>query len=155
MHGEPRLTYDIDVTLALEPSEAAKVLDLLPSIGLVPLVDHVTEFLQETFVLPVQDSETGIRVDIIFSLSGYEREAVARAVNTQVGSARVRVATVEDVVIHKLIAGRPRDLEDVRGLLIRNPRFNEQYIRKWLRAYDCELETDLEISFDSVRKETL
>ena len=153
VHGEPRLTNDIDVTLALEPIEAEKILELLPSIHLVPLVDRVTEFLQETFVLPAQHEETGIRVDFIFSLSDYEREAIARAVTTRIGSAKVRVATVEDVIIHKLVAARPRDIEDVRGLLAKNPQYDEQYILKWMREYDRELETDLEITFDKIRKE--
>lgn len=153
VHGQPRLTNDIDVTLGLEPFEAERILDLLPSIGLVPLVDRVSEFLQETFVLPVQHQETGIRVDIIFSLSEYERDAIARAVPTQIGAANVRIATVEDVIIHKLVAARPRDLEDVRGLMAKNRNFDEQYVLKWLRAYDQELETDLEKTFHEIRRE--
>ena len=150
VHGEPRLTRDIDITLGLEPIEAERILKLLPALDLIPLVDDVTDFLRETFVLPVQDKETGIRVDIIFSLSEYEREAIRRAVITQIGRAKVRVATVEDIIVHKLVAARPRDLEDVRGLVAKNPEFDREYVLKWLRAYDRELGTDLEVALDGI-----
>jgi len=40
-------------------------------------------------------------------------------------------------MIHKIIAGRPRDLEDIRSLILKNPGYDFDYIIKWLG----ELET--------------
>jgi hypothetical protein len=37
----------------------------------------------------------------------------------------VRFASSEDLVIHKLVAGRPRDIEDVSGVLARKPALDE------------------------------
>ncbi|MCS7312956.1 MAG: hypothetical protein NZ742_08610 [Acidobacteria bacterium] len=45
---------------------------------------------------------------------------MTRARRVTVGTARVRFAALEDVIIHTIIAGRPRDLEDVRTLLLKN-----------------------------------
>ncbi len=48
----------------------------------------------------------------------------------------VKFATLEDVIIHKIIAGRPRDLEDVKTILLKNPNYNPKYIYKWLKKFD-------------------
>lgn len=49
----------------------------------------------------------------------------------------VSFASLEDVVIHKVIAGRPRDIEDIKGILIKNPKHDEEYIIKWLHEFDA------------------
>ncbi len=48
----------------------------------------------------------------------------------------VSFASVEDVVIHKIFAGRPRDIEDVRAILLKNRDVDVEYIRRWLKDFD-------------------
>jgi predicted nucleotidyltransferase len=53
----------------------------------------------------------------------------------------VKFASLEDLIIHKIIAGRPRDIEDVKSILLKNPNFDEEYISKQLREFgqlQCE-----------------
>ena len=38
-----------------------------------------------------------------------------------------------------MIAGRPRDLEDVRSILLKNREFDLAYIEHWLEEYDREI----------------
>jgi hypothetical protein len=52
----------------------------------------------------------------------------------------VAFASVEDLIIHKIFAGRPRDLEDVRSVLLRNPDVEIGHIRKWLGEFDEAVE---------------
>jgi hypothetical protein len=55
----------------------------------------------------------------------------------------VRFASAEDVIIHKIFAGRPRDLEDVRAIVIKNPGIDRTYIGNWLEQFDASRdETD-------------
>jgi hypothetical protein len=35
-----------------------------------------------------------------------------------------------------MFAGRPRDLEDVRTLILKNPGIDLSYIRRWLKEFD-------------------
>jgi hypothetical protein len=42
--------------------------------------------------------------------------------------ARGHVLTVEDVLVHKLIAWRPRDRDDVRSILSTGLDFNREYV---------------------------
>ncbi len=48
------------------------------------------------------------------------------------GGVPVRFATAEDLLTHKLFAGRPRDLEDARGILLKQPHLGLGYVRAWL-----------------------
>ena len=58
------------------------------------------------------------------------------------------------LITHKVFAGRPRDLEDVKSILLRNPDIDLQYIRKWLREFDesSHNETFLE-NFEKIFKD--
>ncbi len=48
----------------------------------------------------------------------FEEEAIARAEELDVAGVKARVARPEDLVICKMVASRPRDLDDVENLLI-------------------------------------
>ncbi len=104
-------------------------------------------------VLPCQDPVTKIRVDLTFSFSPYERGAIQRAGGVEIGAARVRFASVEDLIIHKVIAGRPRDLEDVRILLIENPQADIVVIRRVLAEFSESLSEPLSEHFSRIEAE--
>ena len=87
-------------------------------------------------MLPVRHAGTGVRVDFIFSSTDYERRAIARAERVELAGTAVPVATSEDLIIHKLFAARPRDLEDVRGVLLRKgDSLDWAYMEKWARDF--------------------
>lgn len=134
LYGEPRLTKDIDITLGADLDRLADVRRLVQSIDLKPLADPDT-FTRQTMVLPCADATTGIRVDLIFSFTPYERQAMARVKTVKVGGAEIRFASVEDLIVHKMIAGRPRDLEDVKSVLVKNAGVDLAYIRHWLGQF--------------------
>lgn len=119
VHGEPRLTEDVDLTLAATPDRAADILAVCGAVGLTPMPSDVPAFVAETFVLPARHALTGFRADFIFSSTTYERSAIARAVLIPIAGESVPFATAEDLIIHKLFAARPRDLEDVAGIVRR------------------------------------
>jgi hypothetical protein len=136
LHGEPRLTQDIDVTLGVGPDSIATVLDAVDSLGLQPLPDDPTSFARQHYVLPVAESQTRVRVDLIFSTTPYERAAIERAVVVQIVGAPVCFATAEDLILHKLFAGRPRDLEDARGVINRQgEKLDWRYLEKWAEQF--------------------
>ena len=134
LYGEPRLTKDIDITLGVDLTRLQDVLSAVCDMRITPLVDPAT-FTRETMVLPCSDPETGIRVDMIFSFSPFEQLALGRARIVRIGKADVRFTSLEDLLVHKIIAGRPRDLEDARMVLLKNADADLAYIRYWLAEF--------------------
>jgi hypothetical protein len=136
LHGEPRLTQDVDVTMGVGPDRIADLLAVCDEMGLQPLPDDPGAFARETFVLPAADPTTGVRVDLIFSTTPYEARAIERAVLVNVGGREVPFATAEDLLLHKLFAGRPRDLEDAAGVVRRKgPELDWEYLARWAREF--------------------
>jgi hypothetical protein len=115
--GEPRATLDIDVTVwvPLESWEAA-VEALCRRLAAVPAAPQ--EFVRATHVLPLLTS-AGVRADVVFGELPAERDVVDRAVVKEAAGVKVAVASVEDLIVMKLISERERDSEDARRLLRR------------------------------------
>jgi hypothetical protein len=153
LYGEPRLTRDIDITMGIGVDGLDKVKKIFPIIGLKSLVKKEKEFVERNMVLPSIDKKSGIRVDFIFSFSPYERQAIKRAKDIKLGRSLVRFASLEDVVIHKVIAGRARDLEDVKSILIKNLKYDSVYIEKWLKEFDKSLGAKFLKVFRNIEKE--
>ncbi|MEM0964023.1 MAG: nucleotidyl transferase AbiEii/AbiGii toxin family protein [Bacteroidota bacterium] len=76
VHGEPRLTRDIDLTLGVTPDRLSDVLAVIEELGLRPLVDP-SPFVSETLVLPCEDDASGIRVDLARTLATSARPSSA------------------------------------------------------------------------------
>ena len=140
LYGEPRATKDIDITLGIGIEDLGRVFDAAGAAKLRLLVARAEEFARRTMVVPARDDGSGIRVDFILSFSDFERQAIGRARRVRIGRRAVRFARLEDLVIHKMIAGRPRDIEDVESILLKNPAFDAGYIRSWLREFDRSLD---------------
>ena len=136
LYGEPRLTKDIDITIGADLDRLPDVLRLIQSVDLRPLVDPDT-FTKQTMVLPCAIPGGEIRVDLIFSFSPYEQQAMTRVKSVKIGMTEVRFASVEDLIIHKMVAGRPRDLEDVKSVLLKNATVDLPYIRQWLGMFSA------------------
>lgn len=151
-HGEPRLTRDIDITLGVDASELGRVRSVTDAIGLEASLADIETFVRRTNVFPVSDSRTGLRVDLIFSFTPYESEAIRRAVGVVMDNVTVRFASAEDLIIHKLVAGRPRDIEDVAGVLARGPLLDEEYLIGWLGSFHKIVDRDLVSQFRMLKR---
>lgn len=136
LYGEPRLTRDIDITLGFDIDRLDNLLTVIHELKLKPLPEDMESFVKETRVLPARDEGTGIRVDFIFSFTPYEAEAISRACSVEILGQEVSFASPEDLIIHKIFAGRPRDLEDVRSILLRIPDMDKEYIKARLEEFD-------------------
>jgi hypothetical protein len=66
---------------------------------------------------------TDVKVDLAVGLSGFERQAVTRAERIEIAGSMISVATAEDLIIMKVLAGRPQDDQDVLALLVAQNEF--------------------------------
>jgi len=153
IYGEPRMTKDIDITIGLDINGLEKLKKIIKELNLKIIPKNYKKFLEETMVLPTIDEKTKIRIDFIFSFSNYEKEALKRVKKIKVDEVKVNYASIEDLIIHKIIAGRERDLEDVKSILLKNKKINENYILKWLSEFESVLQENLIERFKKVKKE--
>lgn len=113
--GQPRATLDIDITVWVSDSEITNLISLLEG-SYTLLVDKPVEFIRETRVLPLKGLRNQ-RIDLIFGALPFERHAIQRSLKVEIGNAAVNFCTPEDLILLKIISDRPRDLEDVQGIL--------------------------------------
>ncbi len=148
LYGEPRLTKDIDITIGLNIDSVDKIADILKKIDIVPIPGDFHQFVKRTMVLPLINKESGIRVDVIFSFSEFERSAIKRAKVVKIDNTDVHYVSLEDLIIFKVFSGRPRDREDVRVILIKNKEIDLKYIKKTLKELSFEDRDFLKIFTD-------
>lgn len=74
--------------------------------------------------------------DLIAVETAYQRGALARArPEPFTGDLTVRVLAVEDVIVHKLLAGRPRDDDDIAAILAAREPMDVDYLERWMQAW--------------------
>jgi len=136
LYGNARLTRDIDITLGLDTDQLEKIRTVCRELKLKIAVADPEKFCRQTHVLPAEDTKTNMRVDFIFSFTDYERQAMRRAKIVKMAGYPVMFASREDLIIHKVFAGRAIDDEDVRNILVKHKgEVSLAYIRKWLKEF--------------------
>lgn len=136
LHGQPRLTEDIDISLGVSPEALPSVLNACKKSDLETLPADPEAFVRETYVLPAMDPDSSIRIDYIFSDLPYEQQAIERAVMVELSNVPIPFASAEDLILHKLFSARPRDIEDIRGVVrIRGEALDWDYIEQWAEEF--------------------
>jgi len=72
----------------------------------------------------------GVKVDALLVETDYHAEAHRRAVNGML--------TVEDVLVHKLIAWRAKDQDDIASILSTRPTLDAEYIARWATEWQVD-----------------
>lgn len=116
--GVPRLTRDIDITIAGGKAEISEIVSVLSQHGFVARIDNAIDFAETNQVLLLRHARTRVDVDASLAWLPFELDALASANLLDVGGTRIRVARAEDLIVYKTVAWRPQDQQDVERLLI-------------------------------------
>jgi hypothetical protein len=148
--GRPRLTADIDVTVRIEPEDPERLVRTLQARGFSLRVGDADDFIRRTRVLPFLHVASGMPLDIVLAGPGLEDLFLSRARPVTMGGIVVPVISPEDLIATKILAGRPKDMEDVRGILReRLPDLDLALIRSTLAALEDALaQSDLLPAFE-------
>ena len=86
-------------------------------------------------LLRLKHDEYGL-ADLLISGTEYQQQAIQRAIAETINGCNVKVLAVEDVIVHKLIAGRYQDLADIEAIVTSMTTLDQNYIEKWVRFWE-------------------
>lgn len=116
--GRVRATTDIDLVVAvagawdrLRAAFSARGIELAKTIGPAESADVLPDI-----AVFQSAGDTSVRVDVFIAKTDFERTVVTTARTSAVFDAEVRLARPEASIIYKLLARRPRDLDDVESI---------------------------------------
>ena len=112
--GSPRLSADVDVTAAV--GEVDAYIDVMRRHGF-DLGSDDRDSITRYRVIPFVHRASRILLDVVLAGPGLEDEFLRRAVAVDIDGTVVPVISPEDLIVTKILAGRPKDLEDVRGVV--------------------------------------
>jgi Nucleotidyl transferase of unknown function (DUF2204) len=149
-YGVPRLSADVDVTLELVPDDPDAFARDMAAAGFALRVDD-PDFVRRTRVMPFVHIATAMPLDVVLAGSGLEEEFLDRARIVNLGGTEVPLLDPEDLVIAKVLAGRPKDIEDARNLWrLHRHALNASRILAVLRELEEALgQSDLVSAFES------
>lgn len=124
---EPRFTADIDVTVQASPDDTERLKDILALEGYAVTREHGTELPSGPDFIRFRSRDGLVTLEVQAAKTEFQREAVRRALVVDSG---LRVATAEDLIVFKLIANRPKDRDDLRGL-VRLPDVDWPHVERW------------------------
>jgi hypothetical protein len=136
--GEPRLTQGVDLTVLTGFGQEEQYVDSLLA-TLSPRREDAREFALRHRVLLLRTA-SGVDVDVALGAFPFEVRSVDRASPWSWAAGHsLTTCCAEDLVVHKVFAGRDRDWADVEGILIR------QYGKLDLKLARSELQPLLEL----------
>jgi len=133
--GSARLTVDADLTVAAPLEDSESFVRLITQKFPSRLADPLGMAGRTRMILVT--ASNGVEVDISLALPGYEDEVFRRAVALAIEPGKtIRLCSAEDLIIHKAVAGRPQDVVDIEGVIIRQRgRLDTAYVRQWLEEF--------------------
>jgi len=138
--GRPRLTEDVDAMFLLSTHDIHKFLEAAKTENIQPRIPNAEEFACKNRVLLLQHSPTETNIDISLGILLFEEEMVERGIVQSTSTLSVRLPTPEDLIIMKAIAHRPKDLEDIRTIVDKNPTLDIARIEHWVKSFAEVLE---------------
>ena len=130
---ETRNTKDVDVLTSLSVMKMEPLADELTKAGW-----NVRYRAENDWLIRASHPHVG-HLDVMCVQDEYQQVALSRAeVKPVQGVGDVRFLAVEDILIHKTIASRWQDEEDVVSILRGNPELDDAYMGTWLRRWEIE-----------------
>jgi hypothetical protein len=133
-----RATRDIDLLVGVKPAGHETLLDHLERPGVRPKRDPPITDLGELAVVQLLYEPPGafidLQIDLLLADSEYHRTALRPRIPTRLPDLDLEVAVLrcEDLILHKLLAGRLIDRVDAANLLRANrDALDEGYLATW------------------------
>ncbi|MCE9529958.1 MAG: nucleotidyltransferase [Planctomycetes bacterium] len=135
-HGIPRPTHDLDFTISIERTRLPELFSAARELGYSVSDDYASGWVDSVAGMPlvrVRQWVIGKAIDIDLFLveSRFQESVIARRMKLDVEGRPAWVATPEDLILLKVVAGRPRDIGDIWDIVLGQGKLDDEYMRKW------------------------
>lgn len=129
----PRATVDIDFLVSFKQEDFALLVKRLQASGkFIFIHDKPMNFKKVSLLRATLKSTPDISVDFLFADDDFKRQALMRSSSVMVSGFPVNIPTPEDVILLKLLSGRPQDKLDAENILEKQKEhLDRDYIRLW------------------------
>lgn len=133
-HGFPRNTADVDISVFVPEGQLAGLFDSLDRAGCRFDREHARSAVERISLFTVRCGR--VAADLFVSFHPHHHEALARRVSLRCPDGNGRwFLSAEDMVIHKLVMSRQKDLMDLELLFTaRGSTMDVGYVRRWIDA---------------------
>jgi hypothetical protein len=132
LQGEPRATLDVDIVTFLPKHDLERLIKSFTrnKVRLSPATIRRKASRDTFFRLFLARTQ----IDFIVGASGFEFDVLTRRKWRTLFGVRIPIASPEDLILMKLVAGRPRDWQDALSIRIRHgSRLDMGHLRAWAR----------------------
>lgn len=138
VYSTPRMTRDIDIIIQVSLGDIDELVSLFKNDFYID-EQRVREAVRDRGMFNAIHSETVIKVDFIVRKDDeYRIEEFARRQTVEIEGVPVSVASVEDLVLSKLVWAKQSyselQLRDVRQMLRTASDIDVEYVRRWSTA---------------------
>jgi hypothetical protein len=114
-HGHHRTTGDMDIWIAVDPTNASRMAQALAQFGFSPAAVPASMFLEKGKIF--RFGVKPVRIEILTDPSGVEFEqCYQRRVEAELDGVRTPFISLADLKINKRASGRDKDLLDLKNL---------------------------------------
>lgn len=115
--GSERVTTDVDATVLAGRLSLETLIQNFLEAGFSGREPDLAAFARQTSVVLLRHDRSAISVDVSLASLPFEERALKRAEVRRLGGVALRVAHPCDLIIYKMVAHRPRDLDDAEAMV--------------------------------------
>ncbi|MDA2923410.1 hypothetical protein MYX65_01930 [Acidobacteria bacterium AH-259-L09] len=141
--GEPRFTYDVDLDIQLSKDEVPSLLAKAQKVGFTVDLNQAQQDVASfgTFRMCYEQ----VVIDCILASTPLEEQVLKRRQKRPLFEIDTYLPTPEDLILLKIIPGRPKDLVDAESIVLRHgTNLNRAYLEDWAKRI-CEEAEDFRI----------
>jgi len=152
-HGYSRSTLDVGFTIPVGFDRFTDVVQHLNASGIQPRFEQDEQAILLSQIYFGYHAGLEVRADFSFVDAPYLKLAIQRATLHEIENQLVRFLSLEDLLIHKMLASRKQDIADVDQLLKLHNDVDHAEVQRWLGEYEPLVEKPLIAQYRELRQQ--
>jgi hypothetical protein len=133
-YGTPRGTTDIDLNVFLKQDYVHVLAKVFAKLGMQEFERHALSALDQKGQLRAQWDHTPI--DVFFAYDDFHFSCEKRVRQVPFAGTDISILSPEDLIVFKVVYGRPKDFRDVQEILIcMGEELDLRYLSVWLERF--------------------